>query len=307
MLSSINAIGLEIPNELKNKTITLVSHSNAGGQNDIIARSIAKKVEEQTGLNIVVLNKPGASGNIGVRFVKDSVPNGLTLCHCDTQPMILNAVVKMDNSAQPGDLVPIIILREGPFAIVVPYTSKISNVRELVAESKVRELNFATIGQLTTFFAAHVMSFSESSKPLNIIPYKGDPENIIAVSQNAVDFTFVGLSTALMFEKLGKVKIIAIGGHTRLPYLSQYPVIKETHDMTTMSFSGIFGPKNMSESTKLYLNTVFQTAARDKEFTEFLKGRGSHLIGGSLEQANEYYVNEFKRTSELFEKLKLPR
>lgn len=304
-LMSFGANALEIPTELKGKTITIISHSNAGGQNDMISRAIAKKVEEQTGLNIVVANKPGASGNIGAKFVQTAEPNGLTLCHCDSQPLIFNAAAKMNNSIQLGDLEPIIILRQGPMALVVPYTSKISSVKDLIDESLTRELNFATLGNQTTFFANHLMLLGKSSHRLNIIPYKGDPENIIAVSQNMADFTFVGLTTAVMFEKAKKVKIIAVGGDKRIPHFPQYPTIKETLNMNVIVFSGIFGPKNMPLNIQVYLNTIFSNAARDEEFLEFLKGRGLIYFGGTADKANEFYTNQFKTTTELFNKLKM--
>lgn len=301
---TIPAFALEMPHELKGKTITLVSHSTAGGQNDIMARSIAKKVEDITGLNIIVLNKPGASGNIGAKFVQQSVPNGLTLCHCDIQPLIFNDITGVENSIKFGDLEAITIIRESPFAVIVPYNSKIININDLLQQSKKRELNFSSVGSLTTFWGVQLNSFAKSLNNLNIINYKGDPENAIAVAQELADFTIVGLSTALTFEASKKTRIIAVGSSKRISQLNQYPTITENHNMTMISFSGIFAPKNLPENIKEYLNFVFAEASKTKEFQEFLLQRGAVSLGYDLKSSISYYDSQYKLNLSIFKQYK---
>lgn len=290
-LFSMTLNAQDIPEELKNKTINLISHSTPGGQNDIMARIIAKKVEDKTGLKIIVLNKPGASGNIGAKFVKDSIPNGLTLCHCDIQPLVFNELYNIENSIKLGDLDTITIIRETPFSIVVPANSKINNLKDLLDEMKIKELKFSSIGTLTNFVAIELASFV--NKDLLIINYKGDPENIIAVAQNLVDFTVVGLTTALSFEQQNKTKIIAVTSEKRLPQLLKYPVTKETIPMSFTSFSGIFVPVGTPEKIKIYLNDVFTKAIKDKEIIEFLEQRGATPLALDIKASTTYYSNMY--------------
>lgn len=292
---SLHSFALEIPNEIKEKTITLVSHSTPGGQNDIIARGIAKKVQEQTGLNIVVLNKPGASGNIGAKFVQNSDPNGLTLCHCDIQSMLYNDLLGVSDSIKIGDMKPIIIIRESPFAVVVPYNSKISTISDLLEQAQRRELIFSSFGTATDIWSSMLLSLNPQHKPILTVNYKGDPENIIAVAQEVADFTVAGLSSATNFEKLKKVKIIAVSSSKRLPQLEQYPTILESYNFALASWSGIFAPVGMPQHISLYYNTIFANAIKDKEFQEFLALRGAApLDKNDLKSSTLYYENQFK-------------
>jgi len=302
LFSIANAV--EMPHELKDKTITLVSHSVAGGWNDTLARTIAKKVEEQTKIQIVVVNRPGASGNIGARFVKDSLPNGLTLCHCDAQSLMFNAVTGLEGSLRPGELEGITLIRESPLALIVPFNSEINNINQLLETHKKRELTFATIGAQITYYGVKLASFAQSKKDLLIVPYKGDPENAIAVSQNNADFTFVGLNTAINFEQAKRAKIIAITSANRMPSLKDYPTIKESVDMVEFGWSGIFVPKNTPNHIKTYLNSIFANAVNSSEFKQFIADRGGIAVSTSPQRTDNYVLNQFTTTNLDYQKYK---
>lgn len=294
----------DIPPELKDKTLTLVSHSTAGGWNDTLARTIAKKVEEQSKIQIVVVNRPGASGNIGAKFVKDSLPNGLTLCHCDGQALIFNPVTGAEGSLKPGELEGITLIRESPFAIIVPYNSEINNVAQLLEAHKKRGLTFATLGTQSTYYGVKLISFAQSKNDMLIVPYKGDPENAIAVAQNNADFTFVSTNTAVNFEQAKRAKIIAVTGANRMPSLKDYPTIKETVDMVEFGFSGIFVPPGVPNHIKTYLNTIFSNAVNSAEMKQFIADRGGIAMSMSPQRTDNYVLNYFTKTNNDYQKLK---
>ena len=295
---------VEIPHELRDKPITLVSHSVAGGWNDTLARTISKKVEEQTKLQIVVVNRPGASGNIGAKFVKDSVPNGLTLCHCDAQSLMFNAVTGTEGSLRPGDLEGITLIRESPLAVIVPFNSEINNVAQLLEAHKKRGLTFATIGAQITYYGVKLISFAQSKNDILIVPYKGDPENAVAVSQNNADFTFVGLNTAINFEQAKRAKIIGITSANRMASLKDYPTIRETVDMVEFGWSGIFVPQGTPNHIKLYLNNIFSTAVNSTEFKQFIADRGGIAVSMSPQRTDNYVLSQFTKTNNDYQKYK---
>lgn len=295
---------VEMPLELKDKPITLVSHSVAGGWNDTLARTIAKKVEEQTKAQIIVVNRPGASGNIGAKFVKDSAPNGLILCHCDAQSLMFNAVTGTEGSLRPGDLEGITLIRESPLAVIVPFNSDINNVAQLLETHKKRGLTFATIGAQITYYGVKLVSFAQSKNDMLIIPYKGDPENAVAVSQNNADFTFVGLNTAINFEQAKRAKIIAVTSETRMQSLKDYPTIKETIDMVEFGWSGIFVPRGTPNHIKTYLNIIFSNAVNSAEFKQFIAERGGIAVSMSPQKTDNYVLAQFTKTNNDYQKYK---
>ena len=102
-----------------------------------------------------------------------------------------------------------------------------------------------------------------------------------------------------------KVKIIGITGNKRLPQLSQYPTITESHNLTIISWSGIFAQPNLPEHISKYLNTVFANAIRDKEFQDFLTLRGATpLSKNDLKSSVVHYEGQHKFYTEFFKKNK---
>ena len=128
----LTAQSRDIPAELTGKNITVIVPYGPGGNSDITARQLAKTVEQVTGLNIMVVNRPGASGTIGYQALTHAVPNGFTLGLFETGPAIVNTIQGLPNSPTRDQLVPVSASIESSLALIVGADTPANTVQEFV-------------------------------------------------------------------------------------------------------------------------------------------------------------------------------
>ena len=142
----------DIPAELAGKTITVIVPYGPGGNSDITARQLARTVEQITGLNIIVSNRPGASGTIGTQALTQSDPNGLTLGQFETGPAIVNAIQGLPNAPSRDQLIPVSASIESSLALIVSADTPAGTVQEFVAYlQQQKRLSYATVGGIQSF------------------------------------------------------------------------------------------------------------------------------------------------------------
>lgn len=283
-------------NAQENKVITIVVPYGPGGNSDFVSRVYSKRIEELTGQKIIILNKAGAGGSIGAKFVANSEPNGLTLCHCDSQSGFMNTILGVPGSHMQGELEPIIIISQNSLVLAVPGNPNVD------IESFIRSINnnivkFGSYGNLISLWG---LQFSNNAKAKEtvLVNFKGEADTLLALSQNLIDFSFVSLSSANIFVKNKQLKILAVGEEIK----TGYPLLKELLDINTTNFQAIYVPKGTPLETKQRLNKLFSTLANDENFLKTMLDRGNYHVGGNLDAADDYYKKFYNQRLELFKK-----
>lgn len=212
-----------------NKTIRIIVPFTAGGTTDMLARSIGQKMTEAWGQPVVVENRPGAAGWLGIvamsRLPADGHVFGVTISNI-IYAKSLYADLPFDMEK---DFAPVSMISRSPVALVVPSTSKANTLKEFVelVRSNPGKHSYASFGQGTT---AHI--FGETLK-LNArldmvhVPYKGAAPAVTDLLGGQVSSAFLDTGTVLPLLQAGKVKVLAISGTRRLSNVPALPTFLE--------------------------------------------------------------------------------
>ena len=225
------------------KPIRMIVPFPPGGSTDAIVRIVAPKLGERLGQQVVVDNRPGAGGNIGLAALAKSDPDGYTIGVGAAGGLAANAALypKMPFDAQ-KDFVPISLLAHIPFVLVVPPTSPIKSVADLIAQAKA-EPGKVSVGHGGNGTAMHlsVQLLKLMAKvDLTEIAYKGSGPVALDVIGGQVPAGMLDLPSVLQQIKAGKVRALAVTGSTRLAQLPDVPTLAEA-GVTGYESTGWFG------------------------------------------------------------------
>jgi tripartite-type tricarboxylate transporter receptor subunit TctC len=247
------------------KPIRLVVGLAAGGSLDFQARTIAQAVSEQTGHQVIVENKPGASMMLAASEVARAAPDGYTLAYAPSSIFAQNPHTLLNVNYDPfKDFTPVTIASRGPLVLTVHAGLGVKNVAELIAWGKANpgKLVFASFGMGTS---SHVYAeaFAKAAGVQMVhVPYKGTADAVRDLFEGRVHAYFDAAPTAINNERTGKIKIIGVAAPVRNPFMPGVPTITEQGvpgiDLT--SWIMIAGPANLPAPLLKQINAVFTKA-----------------------------------------------
>jgi tripartite-type tricarboxylate transporter receptor subunit TctC len=228
------------------KPIKLVVPYPAGGAADNTARILALQLGERLKQQVIVDNRPGASGTIGAAFVAKAPPDGYTLL-LDATSYTVNPSLFPKLAYDPDkDLVPVSQIMQVPLLLVVPANSPFASVADVVkaAKDKPGKLSFASAG---SGGAQHLAAelFAQSQKiEMTHIPYKGGAPALTDLIGGQVDLMFSATTASAAFVKGGKLKALGITSAKRLDGWPQVPTIAEggVKGFEVNEWNGLFAP-----------------------------------------------------------------
>lgn len=245
------------------KTATLVVPFAAGGPSDFIARLLARPLGREMGAQVIIDNRPGASGNIGAKQVMASKPDGLTLVHTTIAMQAVNPLMYPDQDFNPSrDLVPVGITGALPNVLVVHPSSGIKTIAELVAKGRQKnvQLNFATFGPGSSPHFYGMLFEKTTQVAAEPIAYKGSGDAAKDMLAGRIDFMFDSMTTAIANVKAGKLVALAITSPQRSALLPDVPTFKELgiDGLEFHTFLGFFGPKNLPKEMAQEFNAALR-------------------------------------------------
>ena len=226
-LSLFSAAALAQP--YPNKPIRLIVPFPAGGSVDMVARLIGKKLSESMGQPVLVDNRAGASGNIGMDFVAKSAPDGYTLLMASAA-LTANAHLYSKMSFDPlKDMTGVIRVADQPNVLVVNPVLGVKNVQELIAlaKSKPGKLTFGSAGLGAAQHIAGELFMAKTGTRMLHVPYKGGAPALADLVGGQIDMMFETSPTAVPFVKAGKLLGLAVTTPKRVSTLPQIPTIAE--------------------------------------------------------------------------------
>jgi tripartite-type tricarboxylate transporter receptor subunit TctC len=203
----------------------------AGGVADTIARIAAEKLGERLGRKMIVENRPGASGNIGMAAVAAAPADGYTLVLTPTGNLTVNQTLYKDLPFDTGrDFLPLTILATVPNVLVVNRTVPANTLAELVAYARANpgKLSFASPGLATGAHLAGELLKKEAGIDLLHVPYTGIAPALNDVVGERVSLMFLGISSALPHVRAGSLRALAVAALKRSPLLPEVPLVAES-------------------------------------------------------------------------------
>ncbi len=269
-----------------NKPIRLIVPFTPGGVTDTSARLIADQMSKRLGQQIIVENKPGASGNIGTSQVAQSEPDGYTLLLGFDGTIVINphvfASVPFDAVK---DFAPIGKIGDADLVIVAHPSVKASNIKELIALSKSEPngLNYGTSGLGSTpHIAGETLNMKTGSKLVHV-PYKGGGQAMIDLQGGNIPLVFTAVAGALPHIKAGRIKAIGVPSATRSPSLPDTQTFIEAGlpNFLLASWVGILAPAKTPAAVITKLNNTLNDVLKDPDVKNRLEVLGVTATPGT--------------------------
>jgi len=254
------------------KPISLVVPFPPGGVADIVARPFAEALGRNLGTPIVIDNKAGAGGGIGMGYVAKAKPDGYTLLLALSSISILPEADKVIGRApmfQLDQLVPIARLTADPTVLAVRADSAWKTLAEFVADAK-RRPGAIAYGSSGNYGTMHVpMEMFAASAGINLlhVPYTGAGPAVIGLLAGNIEAVASGPSTVIPHVKAGKLRVLASWGDKRLASLPEVPTLLELgYDAVFFQWSGVFAPAGTPDPVVARLREAARIAAADPKF-----------------------------------------
>lgn len=211
------------------KPITIVVTFPPGGGTDLLARKLGNALEKHWHTPVVVENRPGASGNIGARYVAESKANGYTLLMVNSSFAVNPGVYKELGFDPKADFSPVINVAWIPSVVVVGQNSAASTLEQaLTPVGANSNVAFASCGNGTPQHLAGEMLAERTAKALLHVPYKGCGPAVADIASGQVPMGIVTISSAMSFVQSGQLRPLAVTSPVRSPVMLTVPTVMET-------------------------------------------------------------------------------
>lgn len=241
--------------EFPPRTVTIVSPYQAGGTSDIIARVLAQKLSERWGKSVIVENRPGANGAIGVTAVARSAPDGATLLAVASSALTLNPLFypKLSYNVD-SDLAPITRTGKVTNVLVVNPAVPAKNVQELIALAKAKPgtLTYASQGNGSNGQVTGELFKQRAAIDITHVPYKGSAPAVQDLLGGQVQLMFDNLPSVLQLIRSGQLRALAVTTSERAPQLPDIPTIAESGlaGFDTSAWFALLAPKATPEAVR---------------------------------------------------------
>jgi tripartite-type tricarboxylate transporter receptor subunit TctC len=249
------------------KPITLIVPYTAGGATDLLARAVGESVSRQLKQPVVIENKPGANGTLGVLQVKKAQPDGYTLTMVPLSVFRQPYLTKVAYDPL-KDLSYISTLANYSYAITVRSDAKWKTIKELVDDAKKQpgEITYASTGLYSTNHLAMAELSTATNTKWNHIPFKGDSDALTALMGGHVQVVSATNAVA-SYVKSGKVRVLATVGDKRSKDFADIPTLKESgYPVVMESPVGVAGPAGLPPAIVEKLDNAFREALKDPVF-----------------------------------------
>ena len=281
------------------KAVTMVAPFPAGGSVDLVARAVAQQMSEIWKQPVIVSNRPGASGVIGVETVVRSAADGYTLL----MGTIGGLAVSMSLLPNRGfdtlrDFAPITQAVNVTNFLVVHPSVPAKSVKELLAMARARPggLNYASSGNGTVTHLAGELLKLMGKVDIVHVPYKGGAPALTALLSGETDMSYENSLIILPQIKAGRVKALAVTGAKRSPLLPQLPAIGETlPGYSASGWYGLVAPAATPKDALAKLNAAAIKALRAPDVAERLASQGAEAVGNSAEEWGAFIRSEIDK------------
>jgi len=285
------------------KPIRLVVPYPAGGGGDLLARPLAQSLTETLGQQVIVENRGGAGGNLGMEFVAKNPPDGYTLVLALTAQYAVNPSLYPKLPYDPvKDYAPVALLVRNPYVISVHPSMPVKSVKELIALAKARagQLAYSSAGNGS---GAHLCGeMMKTMAGINIVhvPYKGAAPAITDTIAGQVQFSFLAWRSSGPHVKSGRLRALGVSTLTRSPALPDLPAVAETlpgFDLPV--WYGVAAPAGTPREIVVRLNTEILRTIASADFRQRMEADAAEPLGGTPEQMGDYIRSEIVKYAKI--------
>jgi tripartite-type tricarboxylate transporter receptor subunit TctC len=286
-LGAANALAQNYPT----KTVRIVVPFPPVGAGDLLARTIAQKLSETWGHQVIVDNRPGVGGNLGVEAVAKSPPDGYlaVMAPVTTNAVGMSTYMKLGYNLE-RDLAPVALAGNVPHVLVVHPSLPARNVKELIAIGKARpgDLAFASQGQGTLSHMEQEMLKQMGGFTALHVPYKGSAPGLADLIPGNVQIFFDSIVSALPHVKTGRIRALGVASSKRSPAMPDVASINESlKGFEADNWFGLMMPAGTPREIIMKMNAETMKILATQEVKDRLLVQGCVAVGGTPEQLAE--------------------
>jgi len=286
------------------KPVRIIVPLAPGGTVDIVARSLAQRLTETLGQQIIVENRPGVSSLVGTQFVAKSAPDGYTLLAIANTFATVPALMPSPGYDVVRDFTPVTLTARIPQVLVVTPSLPARDVKALIALAKSRpgELSFASSGTGSTGHMAAELFNAQAGLRMLHVPYKGNAPALVDLIGGQVMLFFDQLSTSVQYINTGKLRPLAVTTRTRSPLYPDLPTIDESgvRGYDVMTYNGLLSPAGTPRDIVQRLHGDVTKAVQAPELRARFQQQAIDLAASSAsEEFAAYLKNELARNVKL--------
>ena len=291
------------------RAITMVVPFPPGGVADIVGRPLAAMMEKSLKHPVVIVNRTGAGGALGMREVAKAAPDGYTIL-MGLSSISIFPVSERVNGKQPSyelkDFAPIALVTADPTVLVVRADSPYKTVKDFVeaAKAKPGKINYSSSGVYGTLHVAMEMFANAAGVQLFHVPYGGGGPAITALLGGQVEASAQGPAAAIGQIRGGKMRALAGWGTERLKLLPDLPTFKELgYDVEFYIWSGVFAPAATPGPVVSKLREAVKAAATSEDFKHAMEKVSTPVSYLDAPEFAKYWERDARRLAVAVEKI----
>ena len=289
------------------RVLRLIVPFAAGSATDSSARIFSAQLSTQLGQQIIVDNRAGAGGAIGMQAVAKSAPDGYTIAYAGAGPLAINRSMSANLPYDvEKEIQAISQAITSPLLLAVSPTLPVKNVREMIALAKSRpnQMSFGSAGHGTVGHLAGEYFKCLSKTDILHVPYKGGAQAAVDTMSGFVQFLFDPTSSLAPHVTSGRLRGLAVTGPKRIKAFANLPTVAESglpgYEVTT--WGGIIGPAGMPKHIVTRLSDEVQKAAKSTTVIERFAVLGSDPLGSTPELFTDFIRKEYLKWAEVIKR-----
>ena len=291
------------------RPITLIVPFPPGGLADIVARPVAEALGRELGQSVVIENKAGAGGGIGMGQAARARPDGYTLLMALSSLTVLpeaDGILGRAPMFALSDLRPIARYTADPTVLAVRADSPWKTVKDFVDDARKRPgaINYGSSGNYGTMHVPMEILAQEAGIKLTHVPFTGAGPAVVALLGGQIQAVSSGPATVLQHVKAGKLRVLGHWGSGSLASLPEVPALKDTgFNAEYAQWSGLFIPAAVPEPIAQRLRTAARNAAQDARVREVINGAGSPILFQDSPEFERYVQADARRMAEVVKRI----
>ncbi|WP_461189345.1 Bug family tripartite tricarboxylate transporter substrate binding protein [Arthrobacter sp. Z4-13] len=285
--------------DFPSKTITFMTPTSAGGATDLTARTLATEMEKDLGVSIVVENRPGGSGSVGMEHLAGLPADGYTIA---VLPVEVSLLGHQGYDIKPSDYKFLGQANSQPGTIAVPANSPFRTLEDLIRAAKDKPGSVAVSnagpGSIWELGATELGSVADVK--FKNVPFDGGAPAVTAATGGQVDAVVAGIGETAPAHKDGRLRVLAVFTEERAPVLPDVPTAGEQgHDVVIGSWAAVAAPTGLAADTTKKLEESLEKAVRSEAYTSFIEKGGNLPLYRSADETAKLVDAESNRFAKL--------
>jgi len=282
------------------KPVRMIVPAPAGSSLDVIVRSMGEALKSRWGQPLIVENKPGAGGTIGMDAVAKAATDGYTLGIGFNGPIAFGPFMFKKMAYDPAkDLLPIVLTTSQPNVLAVPANHPANNLREFLvwAKSQGNKVSYASVGLGSSSHLSMELLKSTAGFEATHVPFNGSPPAALSVAQGETQALLAVEPALLALVQGGRLKLLAVTSPQRLAARPELPTVAEAGftGFDALAWNGLFAPAGTSAEIIHRINADVNAAMAEPAFRQTMAKQGLIVGGGSAAQFKSFIDSESRK------------